>query len=129
MYVLIANADPLGRQLAEVLVNRGHEVAYVDEEAEFCNLIATQLGCLVIQGDTANINVLMEAGIERASVVVTPAPVRAGLAPAPASTRPPPRCRGRSRAGEEPRAAAGNKVHSRTRSALRQHLSPPFQLK
>ena len=48
MYILIVNAQPLGRNLAQVLVNRGHEVAYVDEKEEFCQRIATDLGCLVI---------------------------------------------------------------------------------
>lgn len=70
MYVLIANEEPLGRALAATLVERGHEVAYVDEEPEFCNVVASELGCLVIQGETTNIRVLQEAGIERAHVIV-----------------------------------------------------------
>ena len=70
MYVLIINEDPLGRSLAATLVEKGHEVAYLDPEIEYCNLVATQLGCLVIHGETTNINVLREAGIERADVVV-----------------------------------------------------------
>lgn len=70
MYILIVNEIPLGRALAAALVENGHEVAYVDEEAEYCNLVATELGCLVIHGETTNIRVLQEAGIERAQVVV-----------------------------------------------------------
>jgi trk system potassium uptake protein TrkA len=70
VYVLIVNAEPLGRSLAAALVGNGHEVAYLDEEEEYCNRVATELGCLVIQGETTNINVLQEAGIERADVVV-----------------------------------------------------------
>jgi trk system potassium uptake protein TrkA len=70
MYILIANADPIGRSLAAQLIAHGHEVAYVDENAEYCNQTATELGCLVIHGQTTNINILKEAGIERADVVV-----------------------------------------------------------
>jgi trk system potassium uptake protein TrkA len=70
VYILIVNEDPLGRTLAKLLIERGHEVAYVDEDPEYCQMVATELGCLVIQGETTNIRVLQEAGIERAQVVV-----------------------------------------------------------
>jgi trk system potassium uptake protein TrkA len=71
MYILIVNEDPLGRALATTLVENGHEVAYIDTNAEYCQLVAAELGCLVIHGETTNIRVLQEAGIERAQVVVT----------------------------------------------------------
>lgn len=70
MHVLIVNEDPLGRALAAALVARGHELAYLDEEEEYCAMVAAELGCLVIQGETTNIRVLQEAGIERADVLV-----------------------------------------------------------
>lgn len=70
MYVLIANEDPLGRSLAAALVARGHEVAYLDEDPEYCNMVAAELGCLVIQGETTNVRVLQEAGIQHADVLV-----------------------------------------------------------
>lgn len=66
MYILIVNEEPLGRALAAALLENGHEVAYVDEDPEYCNMVATELGCLVIQGESTNIRVLQEAGIERA---------------------------------------------------------------
>lgn len=71
MYVLIVNEEPLGRSLATILVEHGHEVAYLDEDPEYCDMVATELGCLVIQGETTNIRVLQEAGIARADVLVT----------------------------------------------------------
>jgi len=70
MYILIVNEQPLGRSLAAALVNHGHEVAYVDEDGEFCNMVTSELGCLVIQGENTNLRVLQEAGLERADVVV-----------------------------------------------------------
>lgn len=70
MYVLIVNEQPLGRSLAAALVAHGHEVAYVDEESEFCNMVTVEVGCLVIQGETTNLRILQEAGLERADVVV-----------------------------------------------------------
>ncbi len=70
MYILIVNEDPLGRALAAALVAHGHEVAYVDESAEYANMVATELGCLVIQGEPNNIRTLQEAGIDRADVLV-----------------------------------------------------------
>lgn len=70
MYILIVNEQPLGRALAATLVDHGHEVAYVDEDREFCNTVTAELGCLVIQGENTNLRVLQEAGIERADVVV-----------------------------------------------------------
>lgn len=70
MYILIVNEQPLGRSLAAALVNHGHEVAYVDEETEFCNMVTAEVGCLVIQGETTNLRILQEAGLEQADVVV-----------------------------------------------------------
>ena len=70
MYVLIVNEQPLGRSLAASLVSHGHEVAYVDEAAEFCAMVSAEVGCLVIQGQNTNLHILQEAGIERADVVV-----------------------------------------------------------
>ena len=70
MYILIVNEQPLGRSLAATLVHHGHEVAYVDEDSEFCNMVTSELGCLVIQGENTNLRVLQEAGLERADVVV-----------------------------------------------------------
>ncbi len=70
MYILIVNEIPLGRALAAELVKNGHEVAYLDENEEYCNMVATELGCLTILGETTNIRVLKEAGIERADVLL-----------------------------------------------------------
>ncbi len=70
MYVLIVNEQPLGRSLAAALVDHGHEVAYVDEDGEYCNMVTAEVGCLVIQGETTNLRILQEAGIDRADVVV-----------------------------------------------------------
>ena len=70
MYILIVNEIPLGRALAAELVKNGHEVAYLDDSEEYCNMVATELGCLTILGETTNIRVLKEAGIERTDVLL-----------------------------------------------------------
>ena len=70
MYILIVNEQPLGRSLAAALVKNGHEVAYVDEDREFCDMVTSEIGCLVIQGENTNLRVLQEAGLERADAVV-----------------------------------------------------------
>jgi trk system potassium uptake protein TrkA len=71
MYVLIANEIPLGRQVASALVTHGHEVSYVDRDIDYCNMISTELGCLVVHGETTNMRVLHSAGIERADALIT----------------------------------------------------------
>ncbi len=71
MYILIVNEVPLGRALAAELVKNGHEVAYLDDNEEYCTMVATELGCLTIFGETTSIRVLQEAGIERADVLLT----------------------------------------------------------
>ena len=71
MYILIVNQLPLGRALAATLVDHGHEVAYLDKDAEYCNAVASELGCLVINGDPSNLRMLQEAGIERADAIIT----------------------------------------------------------
>jgi trk system potassium uptake protein len=71
MYILIVNAIPLGRALAAELVKNGHEVAYLDDNEEYCNMVATELGCLTILGETTSLRVLQEAGVARADVLLT----------------------------------------------------------
>ena len=38
MYVLIVNQEPLGRALAAELVKHSHEVAYLDDDPEYCGM-------------------------------------------------------------------------------------------
>lgn len=71
MFVLIAGAGALGREVAEMLVDDGHDVVVVDRDEAVCDAIYAQVGAVAVQGDATSLAVLEDAGAGRADVVVT----------------------------------------------------------
>lgn len=71
MFVLIAGAGALGREVAQRLVDEGHDVVVVDHDREVCDAIYTHVGAVAVEGDATALPVLRDAGAERADVVVT----------------------------------------------------------
>lgn len=70
MYVIIAGAGLLGRNVAAKLSTSRQDVVVVDKNPEMCEYIYEHLGVVAINGDATNINTLIDAGIEKADVVV-----------------------------------------------------------
>jgi trk system potassium uptake protein TrkA len=70
MFVVIAGGGKVGYYLAKEMVEQGHEVVVVEQNARRASEIETDLGTIVMQGDAAETRVLKEAGTERADLVV-----------------------------------------------------------
>ena len=70
MYILIAGAGKVGYFLAKRLVASKHTVSIVEKDKDICEEIAKELEALVIWGDACDPRILVEAGIERADVLV-----------------------------------------------------------
>lgn len=70
MYIIIAGAGMVGGSLARDLVEKKHDVVVVEKNKDVCRDIARKLGALTIQGSATDIDVLEEAGIRKADVVV-----------------------------------------------------------
>jgi len=70
MYILIAGGGKVGRYLTEALVEDGYEVLLIEKIKAKVDLYTEQLGGVVVQGDACEAQVLAEAGVARADVVI-----------------------------------------------------------
>jgi trk system potassium uptake protein TrkA len=70
MYAIIAGGGKVGFFLARELIEQGHEVLIIENNAERAEFIANELGNVVLRGNADEASTLAEAGAERADVVV-----------------------------------------------------------
>jgi trk system potassium uptake protein TrkA len=70
MYAIIAGGGKVGFFLARELIEQGHEVLLVEQNAERAEFIANELGNVVLRGNADEASTLAEAGAERADVVI-----------------------------------------------------------
>lgn len=70
MYIVIVGGGQTGSKLAKRLADRGHNVALIEKEEKKAHELAAELDVLVIHGSGADIDVLKDAGIGKADVVV-----------------------------------------------------------
>jgi len=70
MYIVIAGAGLVGRGLAEQLVKARHDVVIIDKDREVCEWVASRLGAMALCGGATSIDILRQAGIDRADVAI-----------------------------------------------------------
>ncbi|MAF89557.1 MAG: hypothetical protein CL963_03570 [Euryarchaeota archaeon] len=70
MYVIIAGGGNSGEALAKSLVTEKEDVVLIESDKERAERLAEELDALIISGDSTNIDVLKDAGIEKADAVV-----------------------------------------------------------
>jgi trk system potassium uptake protein TrkA len=70
MYVVIVGGGRTGSKLAKRLNDRGHNVVLVEKDEKTAHQLAAELDVLVIHGSGAEIDVLKDAGIEKADAFV-----------------------------------------------------------
>jgi trk system potassium uptake protein TrkA len=70
MYVLIGGAGMMGLRLAHRLIDMGHMVAVVDNDALTCRYAREKIGTMAFEGSAVSTSVLLEAGIRKADAVV-----------------------------------------------------------
>lgn len=77
MYVIIAGAGMVGGTLAGRLVENRHDVVVIEKEESVCEWVSARLGALAIHGIATDIEVLEEAGIDKADVAIGALPLDA----------------------------------------------------
>ena len=70
MYIVVAGAGKVGYHLSKELIAQGHEVVLIEQDRVRAQEVAEELGSVVIPRAADEGRWLIEAGIERADVVV-----------------------------------------------------------
>lgn len=71
MYVIIIGGGRIGKHLAKILINEGHDIVVVDKDGDVCHEIAKELDALTVRGDATRPEVMEDAGIDEADAIVS----------------------------------------------------------
>ncbi|MGD0573944.1 MAG: NAD-binding protein [Anaerolineales bacterium] len=70
MYIIIVGGGKVGYYLAKSLSEDGHEVLIIEKEATRASALSDELETGVLHGDGCEVTKMIEAGMERAGVVI-----------------------------------------------------------
>jgi len=70
MYIIIVGAGKVGYHLGKFLMAEGHEVMLIEEDRSKVDTLSLEFHDSIMQGDGSGVEVLKEAGANRADVVV-----------------------------------------------------------
>ncbi len=70
MRILLIGAGKVGRTLAENLINESHDVVIIDRDEEVLRRCEDTLDVMVISGNGANAQTLINAGVDQADILV-----------------------------------------------------------
>lgn len=69
MYVIVVGGGKVGYHLGKALVQEGHEVLVIEKDRKTAELLADELGEIVVHADGCETRSMTEAGMGRANVV------------------------------------------------------------
>jgi trk system potassium uptake protein TrkA len=70
MYVIIAGAGIIGKQVAHLLVESRYDIVVIDKDPEICQAVYEETGAVTINADARNLNTLKQAGADKANVIL-----------------------------------------------------------
>ncbi|MBN1782684.1 TrkA family potassium uptake protein [bacterium] len=70
MYVIVAGAGVIGQEITKQLVKNKHDVVVIDNNAQVCEAIYAETGALTLHGSATDIQILKNAGAEKADVLI-----------------------------------------------------------
>ena len=70
MYMIVIGGGRVGYYLTRALLDEGHEVLVVEQNATFCGIINDELGSVCLVGDGCEAATLSEAGTDRADMLI-----------------------------------------------------------
>ncbi len=70
MYVVIVGGGRVGSDLTRLLIPEGHDVVLMESDEELANDLAKQFDALIIEGDGTDLDILKDAGLNKADALV-----------------------------------------------------------
>jgi trk system potassium uptake protein TrkA len=70
MYIIIVGAGKVGYHLGRLLMAGGHEVMLIEKDRAKVDLLSFEFHDAIMEGDASTVEVLKEAGVNRADVIV-----------------------------------------------------------
>jgi trk system potassium uptake protein TrkA len=70
MFVIIAGANLMGKEITKILVKSNHDVVVIDRNRDTCEAMYADTGAMTINGNATDIHILQEAGAEKADVII-----------------------------------------------------------
>lgn len=71
MYIVIVGAGTVGTYIAEQLIEEGMDVTLIEKDAERARYVSTHLDCIVINDQANSVQILKEAGVEKADYFIS----------------------------------------------------------
>lgn len=66
MKIVVAGAGEVGFHIADHLIKEGKDVVLIEKDADRAKFASSHLDCLVVQGEASNLEILKQAGIQKA---------------------------------------------------------------
>ena len=70
MYIIVIGAGRVGYYLTKALLNEGHEVLVIEQNAKFVDIMNNELGSVCVRGDGCEAATLAEVGTGRADMFI-----------------------------------------------------------
>ncbi|MBU7014653.1 MAG: TrkA family potassium uptake protein [Theionarchaea archaeon] len=70
MFVIVAGAGIIGKEIIKILVENKHDVVVIDRDREVCEMLYAETGAMTIHGNATDIRVLEEAGAVQSDAIV-----------------------------------------------------------
>ena len=70
MYIIVVGGGRVGYYLTRALLGEGHETLIIESESRVCQGISDELGSVCLRGDGCEVSTLIEAGTERADMLI-----------------------------------------------------------
>ena len=74
MYIVVAGGGTVGGRVVRSLLQKKHDVVLIDKDREICNKLYAETGVVAICGRATDIDVLKEAGLKKADIMVIVTP-------------------------------------------------------
>ena len=70
MYMIVVGGGRVGYYLSRALLDEGHEVLVIEQNATYCDVINDELGSVCLRGDGCEAATLAQAGTDRADMLI-----------------------------------------------------------